>query len=140
MRRFGVDLPARLHRGPPVDVAGSTSSCRGDRGASRASRPIRPAGTSTLFKWLEANIAEDPDESRAFNGPGFWKRFGIDKDRLAAYFGWGEPVDATFLNDRTTIILGDQPTVGGVKFDGKRLVADPSRRSRATARCPTPWP
>jgi len=34
-------------------------------------------------------------------------------ERLTALAGWGESIDAGFFNDRTTVILGDHPTVGG---------------------------
>jgi hypothetical protein len=58
-----------------------------------------------------------------FHEPAFWQT-GVDRDRLAKFFGWGRTIDASFFNDRTTIILGDQPTVGGVQFQGGTLVED----------------
>ena len=127
VRRFGVDVPD-----------GFTAALQSMSGLyqllpwrSRRVEGVPPDPTrrnETLLEWLRANIAETPAEKpNAFNAPGFWKPSGIDEDRLAAYFGWGERVDASFLNDRTTIILGDRDTVGGVAFDGKRLVADPNR-------------
>ena len=64
----------------------------------------------------------------------FWAT-GVDPARLKK-FGWGRIVDSGFLNDRTTIILGDQPTVGGVKFDGGRLVADDQFTTRGDGTVP----
>jgi hypothetical protein len=61
--------------------------------------------------------------------PAFWQG-GVDKDRLAAlYRTWGQALDTTFFNDRTTIILGGNgggdTTVGSVKFEASgKLVAD----------------
>jgi hypothetical protein len=55
----------------------------------------------------------------------FWKQSGIDEARLHQWYGWGTDVDSSFFNDRTTIILGDSPTAGGVLFDKGRLVPDP---------------
>lgn len=46
----------------------------------------------------------------------FWQS-GIDASRLEFGFGWAERIDSSFLNDRTTIILGDRPTTGAVAFD-----------------------
>jgi hypothetical protein len=51
-----------------------------------------------------------------------WRKVRIDKRRLRYGFGWSGKVDASFFYDRTAIILGDRPTVGAVRFDGKRLV------------------
>jgi hypothetical protein len=126
VRRFGVNVPD-----------GFTAALQSMSGLYQLLpwRPRRVEGVppdptrrnDQLLEWLQANIAQNHAENPdAFNAPGFWKSSGIDKDRLAAYFGWGKRVDASFLNDRTTIILGDQDTVGGVKFDGKRLIADPN--------------
>jgi hypothetical protein len=56
---------------------------------------------------------------------GFWQT-GVDEDSLRGFHGWCRSIDATFLNDRTTIVLGDHPTVGSVKFDGGVLVEDPA--------------
>jgi hypothetical protein len=65
-----------------------------------------------LVPWVGSNPVGDP---------GFWGSFPIDPDRLAKFFGWAEPIDTSFFNDQTTIILGDNngdPTVGGVFIDG----------------------
>jgi hypothetical protein len=59
----------------------------------------------------------------AFRKPAFWAT-GVDPERLEKLFGWGDRVDSSFFNDRTTIILGDHPTVGGVRFVDGALVAD----------------
>ena len=55
--------------------------------------------------------------------PTFWAS-GVEKDRLKFGFGWGDQIDATFFNDRTTIILGDQDTAGAAKFVNGKLVPD----------------
>jgi hypothetical protein len=55
--------------------------------------------------------------------PKFWET-KADANRLKAEFGWGRIIDTAFFNDRTTIVLGDSPTVGAVKFTGGKLVAD----------------
>ena len=76
------------------------------------------------LKWVH-------DHREAFGSPAFWES-GVDTDRLArlgpapaaGQLPWGQTVDASFFNDRTTLILGNQPTVGGVKFEGGVLVAD----------------
>ena len=45
---------------------------------------------------------------------------------LTALLGWAKRVDAPFFNDRTSIILGERPTVGAVKHRGGRIVPDPA--------------
>ena len=54
----------------------------------------------------------------------FWPN-GVDEVRLREFFGWADKIETGFFNDRTTIILGDRPTVGGVKRSGKSFVPDP---------------
>ena len=71
-----------------------------------------------VLKWVRAHAGDVVK-------PAFWAA-GIDPARLADLYGWGQNVDATFLNDRTTLILGDTPTVGGVRFNGNVLEADPA--------------
>ena len=83
----------------------------GDAGKSRGRKMNRP------LDWVEKF-------SREIKSAGFWPN-GIDRDRLRAFFGWGDKIQAGFINDRTSIILGDRPTVGGVKKAGKFFVADP---------------
>jgi len=78
-----------------------------------------PLEGDPALSWVKAHRPDLKD-------PGFWKS-GVDCGRLKAQYGWGHFVDATFLNDRTTIILGDlgdHSTVGGVKFVGNKLVSD----------------
>lgn len=79
----------------------------------------RAATIDPAIAWLKANL----DKLKAAD---FWKA-GIEKDRLDDFLGWSRTVDAGFLNDRTTLILGDRPTVGGVMYnkDGA-LVEDPA--------------
>ncbi len=75
--------------------------------------------------WLSTN---------AVSNPSWWGSFPIDPTRLQRFMGWAGNVDTTFLDDRTTIILGgDAPnsptgsTVGGVTRDGAgAMVVDPA--------------
>ncbi len=53
----------------------------------------------------------------------FWKT-GVDSDRLDLGFKWGGCIDTSFFDERTTIILGDLPTIGAVKFADPKLVAE----------------
>ena len=63
-------------------------------------------------KFDGAGVGFDPEAMKLVD---FWQS-GIQTDRLKHGFGWAEGIDASFFNDRTSIILGDQPTVGAVKF------------------------
>ncbi len=79
---------------------------------------------SKPLEWILANrekMAKNVGESDGAFWPG-----GIDQSRIDAYLGWAERIETSFLNDRTSIILGDQPTVGGVKLEDGRLVEDPA--------------
>lgn len=89
--------------------------------------PVNDTPPDRTMDWLKAN----PD----FGKPAFWAGGGltVDERRLGASYGWADSIDASYLNDRTTIILGDHPTVGGAmwvpdpKQPGKfRLVPDPA--------------
>lgn len=62
----------------------------------------------------------DPTE---MGKPKFWET-GVEADRLKYGFAWGGDVNTAFFNDRTTIILGDKPTVGAVKFVAGVLTPD----------------
>jgi hypothetical protein len=83
--------------------------------------PVDHRPPDPVLDWVRQHHAE-------IASAGFWQT-GIDPGRLTALYGWGRTIDASFLNDRTTIILGDQPTVGGVKFAGGQLVEDPDFRT-----------
>lgn len=77
-------------------------------------------GLYQLLPWKPGTVADgfDPADLKS---PGFWRGLA-DADRLAYGFGWGAKIDTDFFNDRTAVILGDQPaTVGAVGFgtDGK---------------------
>ncbi len=80
------------------------------------------------LRWVEEN-------AKAIETPEFWPR-GIDLDRLHAFFGWAEKIETGFFNDRTTIILGDKPTVGGVKVEDGRFVADPAYDTTGDGKVP----
>ena len=56
--------------------------------------------------------------------------------RLNALYGTARSIDASFFNDRTTVILGDMETPGGVMFEGGRLVEDPAYRTRGDGTVP----
>jgi hypothetical protein len=80
-------------------------------------KPINGTPSDATMEWLNTH----PE----FTDPGFWAPRGVDARRLGDLYGWGESIDASYLNDRTTVILGDQPTVGGVKW-----APDPTRPTR----------
>ena len=57
----------------------------------------------------------------------FW-RGGADFTRLDKFHGWGRGIDASFLDGRTALILGDNhgsPTVGAVAYEGMTLREEP---------------
>jgi hypothetical protein len=63
------------------------------------------SGLYQMIPWKPDTIAMDPDE---FARPAFWQT-GVDADRLRKFFRWAASVDTEFFNDRTSIILGDDP-------------------------------
>lgn len=126
VRRFGVKAPpgfARVlqswsglyqflpWRRDPVDAA---------PGAGK----VDPA-----LRWVREHAAD-------LRKPAFWTS-GVDPARLDALLGrWGAAIDTGFLNDRTTIILGDRKTVGGVRTEGGRLVPDPAYATQGDGTVP----
>jgi hypothetical protein len=79
-----------------------------------------------LYQLLPSNPALFPNngfDPEQFGAANFWQT-GVDKARLKYGFAWGNDIDTSFFNDRTAIILGDQPTVGAAKFAGGALVPD----------------
>jgi len=79
-------------------------------------------GLYQLLPWNKRLFSSgfNPEEMRK---PKSWKP-GADPVRLKFEFGWGSPIDTSFFNARTSIVLGDAPTVGAVEFVGGKLVAD----------------
>ena len=77
------------------------------------------SGIYQLLPWKPDTIDMPPE---AMKNPDFWKT-GVEPDRLAKYFQWGESVDTQFFNDRTSIILGDAETITAVAFQDGTLVA-----------------
>lgn len=93
LQQFGIRLPADFHQ-----VVQSFT------------------GLYQLLPWRKSDTLPefDPEQMKA---KAFWKS-GVDPARLAFGFGWAERIDTSFLNDRTTIILGNRPdTAGAVAFD-----------------------
>ena len=115
-----IDMVRQYHIEPPPGFPGVLQSMTGlYQLLPWRTEPVDGHSAGDLaLKWVEENAA-------AMKTPDFWKT-GVDPVRLDKKYGWGRIVDTSFLNDRTTIILGDQPTVGGVKFEGGRLVEDPA--------------
>ena len=121
MRRFGIE--------PPAGFGGVLKSLTG----MYQLLPWRTAAVDDTdddpaLRWVRENLAE-------FRSAAFWET-GVDATRLEAMFAWGSGVDASFFNDRTTIILGDQPTTGGVKFEGGKLVEDEDFRTSGDGTVP----
>ena len=71
------------------------------------------SGLYQLLPWKPGTVGMDPGGMAASD---FWET-GVDRDRLAEFFRWGAAVDTSFFNDRTSIILGDDPdTPSAVRF------------------------
>jgi hypothetical protein len=91
--------------------------------------PVDGTAPDKAIEWVRANFPPPQPPENAlvgFRGPATWKS-GVDADRLSKLAGWGATIDASYLNDRTTIVLGDQPTAGGAMYDADRkLVPDPA--------------
>ncbi len=90
--------------------------------------PAVAAETARPLEWIAENLGRMTGPN---TGSDFWPR-GVDKQRLGAFLGrgekidpWGKKVDTSFFNDRTSIILGHKPTVGGLRRREGSLVADP---------------
>src|SRR5262249_33448615 len=80
--------------------------CRVAGAAARGLHPVLASmtGLCQLLPW-------DPARAPWLAGhdlgdPGFWNGLA-DRDRLGRFFGWGRAVDASFFDDRTAVILGD---------------------------------
>jgi hypothetical protein len=132
-----LDTLRKFHIIPPPGFSGVAQSLSGlYQLLPWRTEPVNlPAGTpgadggatrNLPLEWVKQHL----DQVRQ---PAFWQT-GVDAPRLNWFFPadrppWGKDVDATFFNDRTTIILGDQPTVGGVKFQGGALVEDEAFRT-----------
>lgn len=71
--------------------------------------------------WLASNAIGD----RAFWEP----RIPVDADRLGRFFGWGQAIDSTAFDSRTTVILGDNNgdgTYAGAEFREDGLQPSPA--------------
>lgn len=76
---------------------------------------------------LYQTLPWDPDRlpwlaTHDLTDPAHWPA-EVDRERLRHYVGWGSAIDTDALDDRTTVILGDNhgaPTVGGIRrVDGR---------------------
>ena len=83
------------------------------------------SGVYQLLPWNAERLKTLSDAKHAVGSAAFWEhRQPIEPTRLAKFHGWAKAIDSSFLNDRTTIILGDnygRPTIAGVAFDGSEL-------------------
>ncbi|MFO0826150.1 MAG: hypothetical protein U0792_24045 [Gemmataceae bacterium] len=79
-------------------------------------------GVYQLLPWKPGTVRPEFDLVE-FGKTKFWQG-AAEPERLGFGFGWGRVIDTTFFDDRTTIILGNRPTVGAVRFEGDRLVPD----------------
>ena len=122
VQRYGVD--------PPLGFDKTLQSMTGlYQLLPWRTEPVDGTEADKAIQWVQANFPPPkPPDSKlvGFRDPSAWKS-GVDARRLREDSGWGEGIDASYLNDRTTIILGDQPTVGGAMYDGfGKLVPDPA--------------
>lgn len=79
-------------------------------------------GVYQLLPWKPGTVRPEFDLEE-FGKVHFWHG-KAEPERLGYGFGWGKVIDTTFFDDRTTIILGNRPTVGAAKFNGERLEPD----------------
>jgi hypothetical protein len=79
-------------------------------------------GLYQLLPW-DKRLFPNGFDPTAMGKPGYWET-GVDPGRLKSAFGWSGRIDTSFFNERTSIILGDAPTVGAVKFGSGKLMAD----------------
>lgn len=116
-----LDTAARWGLAPPDDFAAVLQSMTGlYQLLPWRTAAVNGTATDKSLEWVAAT-------QNAFKTAAFWKPLKFDADaerRLTDYYGWGNSIDSGFMNDRTTVILGDAPTVGGVKLDGTRLIPD----------------
>jgi hypothetical protein len=88
-------------------------------------------GLYQLLPWKSGTVSPHFDLD-GLHKPSFWQT-NVDAARLAFGLEWAQKVDSVFFNDRTTIILGDQPTPTVVAFDAKkRLVATETAQGDGT--------
>ena len=116
LRRYGIDLPPEMAR-----VFQSMTGLY--QLLPWRTDTVNGADPDNAIAWVVRHT-QPPQASPLFNSPEFWET-GVDSARLGFLFGWGKSIDASFFNDRTTIILGDRVTVGGVRFVDGKLVEDP---------------
>ncbi len=92
------------------------------------------SGLYQMVPWKEGTVDMSKDAIDAMGQRGTWAG-RCDTTRLAKFFAWGKSLDTEFFNDRTSIILGDDPkTPSAVTFiDG---VPTPSRTAQGDGTVP----
>jgi len=80
--------------------------------------PVNGRDSDEAIQWARDHFKEQGAGSGWFRGKDAWKT-GVEEARLQGLAGWAKQIDAGFVNDRTTIILGDAETVSSVKFEKK---------------------
>ena len=112
IRRFGVT--------PPRGFSGVLQSMTGvyQLIPYRPESACVPNEADGALSWLDRHGDALADQS-------FWPK-GTDPKRLRCNRGWARRIDTSFLNDRTTIILGNRLTVGGLVNLSGVAVADPA--------------
>ena len=90
----------------------------------------KPVGHRPMAALMARPIAWQKEYAKFFdfehkNDPTKLWPVEIDPVRLRAFFGWAGRIEAGFFNDRTAVILGDRPTVGGIERVGDRFVPNP---------------
>jgi pimeloyl-ACP methyl ester carboxylesterase len=91
------------------------------------------SGLYQLMPWDSSRLPSLDVPEHAIGRPEFWRgRAEVDETRLAKFYGWANVINTDYMNDRTTVILGDydgllgQKTPAGVAFgpDGKLKVTE----------------
>jgi pimeloyl-ACP methyl ester carboxylesterase len=91
------------------------------------------SGLYQLMPWDSSRLPSLDDPEHAIGRAEFWRdKAQIDETRLARFYGWARQISTDYLNDRTTVVLGDydglygQKTPAGVAFgpDGKLSVTE----------------
>jgi pimeloyl-ACP methyl ester carboxylesterase len=91
------------------------------------------SGLYQLMPWDPSRLPSLEDPEHAIGRAEFWRgKAEVDETRLARFYAWAAKINTDYLNDRTTVILGDydgllgEKTPAGVAFgpDGKLAVTE----------------